>query len=183
MKFALFAFRFITPAILLALPLTVTAQQAQASAPFRSQRPARATGPNVQAFALGGPVGVLNDQQRASYEASMDRQRGLMVELQAKLRVAREDFVATSVDQKFDETVMRQKAMAAYGIEAEIAVLRAKALSEVQPPLTAEQIEKIKTGQPGPMRQLRQRQQLEKAAPQAPSAITNQDVNGLPPKK
>jgi Spy/CpxP family protein refolding chaperone len=182
MKFSLFAFRVFTPAMLLALPLTLVAQQ---SGPLRAQRPGGPMGPGVQGFALGGPVGVLNDQQRASYEAAMNRQRGAILEMKAKLRIAREDFVAASVGQKFDENALRDKAMAAFRIQADMAVLQAKALSEVQPPLTPEQIEKIKTGQPGPIHPMRpqQQQQLERSTPSAPSSNTNHDVNGLPPKQ
>jgi len=181
MKLSPFVFRVFTPALLLAMPLTVAAQQAGPAAPRGQRRGNPQLG--VQGAALGGPVGVPDDQQRESYFAAMNRQRAQMIELEAKLRIAREDFVATSVDQKFDENVMREKAMAAYRIEAEMAVLRAKAMSEVQPPLTAEQIEKIKTGQPGPMRPLRPRPQLENSAPRAPAVNTNTDINGLPPKK
>jgi Spy/CpxP family protein refolding chaperone len=183
MKFSHFAFRLVTPALLLAMPLAAAAQQAEPTAPPRAQRPGGNQQMNLQGAALGGPVGVLDDQQRASYVAAMGRQRAQMMELEAQLRAAREDFVAASVDQKFDENVLRQKALAAYRFDAEMAVLRAKALSQVQPPLTPEQIEKIKTGQPGPMRPLRPRQQLENPNQRAPSANTNQDVNGLPPKK
>jgi Spy/CpxP family protein refolding chaperone len=182
MKFSHFVFRVFTPALMLAIPLAVAAQQA---APPRAQRPGGNPQMNVQGAALGGPVGVLDNQQRASYFAALNRERAQMLELEAQMRAAREDFVAASVDQKFDETVLRQKAMAAYRCDAELAVLRAKALSQVQPPLTPEQIEKIKTGQPGPVRPLRpqQQRQLERAAPAASSGNTNTDINGLPPKK
>jgi Spy/CpxP family protein refolding chaperone len=182
MKLSHFAFRIFTPALLLAMPLTVAAQQAQSPPRAQGQRP-NMQGGGMAGFALGGPVGVLTDEQRVSYQAAMARQRGRMLELEAQMRIARQDFVAASVDQKFDENAMRQKAMAAYRPEAEMAVLRAKAMSEVQPPLTAEQIEKIKANQPGPVRPLRPRQQLENPAPHAPAVNTNTDINGLPPKK
>jgi len=184
MKFSHFVFRVFTPAILLAVPLAVAAQQAE-TAPARPQRPGGNGQLGAQGFALGGPVGVLTDEQRASYLAAMNKQGARIMELQAQLRVAQQNFVTASVEQKFDENAMREKAMAAYRIDAEIAVLKAKAMSEVQPPLTAEQIQKIKTGQPGPMRPLRpqQQRQLERPAPQNSPASTNQDVNGLPPKK
>jgi Spy/CpxP family protein refolding chaperone len=175
--------RVIVPAFLLALPCAVTAQPTETARP-QGQRQPGAQAPGLNGFALGGPVGVLTDQQRVSYEAAMGKQRAKMLELQAQIRIARQDFVAASVDQKFDENVLRQKAMAAYRFEAEMAVLRAKAMSEVQPPLTAEQIEKIKTGQPGQVRPLRQQQQqLEHSAPHSSPASTNHDENGLPPKK
>ena len=166
-------------AMVLATPLALCAQESQL---LPGQR-LGIVSTGAQGYALGGPVGVLTDQQRTSYEAAIARQRGRMMELQSQLRTARQDFVVASVDQKFDENALRQKAMAAYRIEAEMAVLRAKAMSEVQPPLTPEQIEKIKAGQPGQVRPLRPRQQLENAAPRNPSVSTNADPNGLPPKK
>jgi Spy/CpxP family protein refolding chaperone len=129
-------------------------------------------------------MGVLTDEQRTSYQAALGRERGLMMELQTKLRVARQELVNASVGQKFDENVMRQKALAVSRLEAEMTVLRAKALSEVQPPLTPEQIEKMKTRQPGPARPLRQGERPALRPPPAAAAVnTNQDVNGLPPKK
>ena len=176
----------LVPTILAVVPLTLPAQTTNAPAPDARVQPARPPSimqnAAVTGFALGGPVGVLTDQQRASYEVALKNERGRMLELQEKLRAARQDFVATSVDQKFDENVLRQKAFAAYRFEAEMAVLRAKAMSQVQPPLTPEQIEKIKTGQPGPIRPLG-RQQLERPPQRAPAGGTNQDANGLPPKK
>jgi Spy/CpxP family protein refolding chaperone len=138
-------------------------------------------GPNA-GFALGGPVGALTEQQRASYQTALNNLRGQMAELQAKLRAARQDFLVASLDQKFDENVLREKAFAAARVEAELAVLRAKAMSQVQPPLTPEQIQKIKAGQAGPVQPLR-RQQFERAPQHAPASGTNQDANGLPPKK
>jgi len=183
MKSSQSIFPIFMAAVVLATPLALPAQESATLPPAAAQRQPGIVSPGVQGFALGGPVGALTDQQRTSYEASMTRQRGRMMELQAQLRTARADFVAASVDQKFDENALRQKAMAAYRIEAEMAVLRAKAMSEVQPPLTAEQIEKIKAGQPGPARPLRPRQQLENAASRNPAVNTNGDINGLPPKK
>jgi Spy/CpxP family protein refolding chaperone len=184
MKFSRFNLSALVPALLLAMPLTLVAQPAELSPRAQGQRPASAQqAPGVAGFALGGPIGVLTDQQRTSYEAAMQRLRGRMQELQAQLRVARQDFVVASVDQKFDENAMRQKAVAAYRPEVEMAVLRAKALSEVQPPLTPEQIERIKAGQPGPVRPLRSGQQTQNPAPRNSAVHTNTDASGLPPKK
>jgi Spy/CpxP family protein refolding chaperone len=129
--------------------------------------------PGIAGFALGGPVGALTDQQRASYQVTMKELRPKFAELDAKLRAARQDLLDTSVTGKFDENVIRQKALAAAKIEAEMTVLRVKAFSQVQPPLTPEQIEKIKSGQPGPMRTLHRES----------TTTTNRDDNGLPPKK
>ena len=172
MKFPQFISRLLVSGIFVPLVLT-----AQPSAP-----PAIAQGASVGGIALGGPVGVLTDPQRASYETALTNERGRMLELQAKLRAARQDFLVTSLDQKFDENVLRQKAFVAARFEAEMAVIRAKAMSQVQPPLTPEQIEKIKAGQPGPVRPLG-RQQIERPVQRQPPTGTNQDVNGLPPKR
>jgi Spy/CpxP family protein refolding chaperone len=165
-------------------------ETSQAQQTNSSVRPfARAQGGNgfnggqgVAGFALGGPVAVLDDQQRASYESIMNGQRGRLAELQSKLRAARQDLVATSVDQKFDENVIRQKALVIARIDAEMTVLRIKVFSQVQPPLTPEQIAKVKTGEPGPIHTVGQ-QQVERAQRRQTSAGTNYNDNGLPPKK
>jgi Spy/CpxP family protein refolding chaperone len=131
----------------------------------------------VAGIALGGPVGVMTDEQRASYQATLRTMHGQFAELEAKLRAARQDVLDTSLSPKFDENVVREKALVAARFEAELAVLRAKALSQVQPALSPEQIEKIKAGRPGPMRS------LEHARRQESPPSTNHDDNGLPPKQ
>jgi Spy/CpxP family protein refolding chaperone len=185
MKFSRCLCCLLVPGILAAASFTLTAQTTGAPESATRVQPPKTPGimqnPNA-GFAVGGPVGMLTEPQRASYETALNSVRGQMAELQAKLRTARQDFLVTSLDQKFDENVLRQKAFAAARCEAELAVLRAKALSQIQPPLTAEQIEKIKAGQPGPVQPLR-RQQPERPAQHAPTSGTNQDANGLPPKK
>jgi Spy/CpxP family protein refolding chaperone len=181
------ATRFIPCLILCILFVASPALRAQTNAPARSfQRAQGANGFNggqgVAGFAIGGPVGVLNDQQRASYESIMNGQRGRLAELQAKLRAARQDLLITSVDQKFDENIIRQKALVIARIDAEMMVLRVKVFSQVQPPLTPEQIEKIKAGEPGAIHPVGQ-QPLERAPRHQALAGTNSDDNGLPPKK
>lgn len=137
---------------------------------------------SIAGYAVGGPIGVLTDEQRASYEKALRAERGKMMELDAKLRAARQDLLETSVDSKFDEAVIRRKAMAAASIEAELAVLRIKAFSKVQPPLTPEEIEKIKAGKPGAVHRL-ERPEAERLLRREAPADTNRDVNGLPPKQ
>jgi uncharacterized membrane protein len=132
--------------------------------------------PAVTGIALGGPVGAMTDEQRASYQATLRAMHGEMAELEAKLRAARQEVLDTSLTTKFDENLVREKALAAARIEAELAVIRAKALSQVQPPLSQEQIEKIKSGRPGPMRPIDHPRH-------EPAAKTNNDQNGLPPKQ
>jgi Spy/CpxP family protein refolding chaperone len=133
--------------------------------------------PAITGIAIGGPVGVMTDEQRASYQTTLRAMHGQIAELDAKLRAARQDVLDTTLTTKFDENVIREKAFAAARIEAELAVIRAKALSQVQPPLSAEQIEKIKNGRPGPMHPIEHAPRRE-APPE-----TNNDKNGLPPKQ
>lgn len=174
---------FIIFSIALAAPFALNAQQANAQARRPPQKGIQsANQQDIAGVAIGGPVGVLTDQQRASYMAAMKNERPRLAELQAKVLAARQDMLVTSVTGKFDENVIREKALVAARLEAEMAVIRAKVFSQVQPPLSPEQVEKIKAGQPGQMRPL-QRQQLERPAQRAPSTGTNQDANGLPPKK
>jgi Spy/CpxP family protein refolding chaperone len=137
-----------------------------------------ASQPKIAGVAVGGPIGVLTDQQRESYETIMRGLRGQLFELDSKLRAARQDLLNTSVGAKFDEKVVREKAFAAARIEAELTVLRIKAYSELQPPLSPEQIAKVKAGEPGPIRRL-ERRSLRGESP----TTTNQDANGLPPKQ
>src|SRR5437868_3720711 len=96
------ATRFISCLILCILfAASASSRAQQTNAPARLfQRAQGANGFNggqgVAGFAIGGPVGVLNDQQRASYESLMNGQRGRLAELQSKLRAARQDLVVTS---------------------------------------------------------------------------------------
>jgi Spy/CpxP family protein refolding chaperone len=164
--------------VLMTAALAATAQPGNTPSPRPAQRPNLAQNSAVSGYALGGPVGVLTEEQRASYEAALNRERPLMLDLQKKLRAARQDFLEASVDQKYDENLLRQKALIAARIEAEMALVRAKAMSEVKPPLTPEQIQKIKAGQPGPIRPMHQ-----EIRPPTAVVNTNRDANGLPPKK
>jgi Spy/CpxP family protein refolding chaperone len=176
--------------ILLATSASLQAQPT--NAPAQTPQPARRSlvpgamnggqAGGVAGFALGGPIGVLTDQQRASYQAIMNGQRAKLADLQAKLRDARQDLLVTSLDQKFDENVIRQKAQIVARIDAEMMVLRVKVFSQVQPPLTPEQIAKVKAGEPGPMHPLGQ-QQLDRSQRRATPGGTNYNDNGLPPKK
>ena len=180
MKFS----RFIVLGILVAGSSALRAQPTDASG-FRAQAQNKPTAPSQEltGISIGGPVGVLTDQQRESYLALMKSEHGQLAELQSQLAAARHDVVVASVTGRFDETLVRQKALVAARLEAEMAVIRAKVFSQVQPPLTPEQIEAVIKNRPGPIHPLG-RQQLERPVPHAPAATgTNQDANGLPPKK
>jgi Spy/CpxP family protein refolding chaperone len=87
---------------------------------------------------------VLTEEQRESFRTAMEDQREKMRDLEEKTRDARKELIAAGLAEKFDEEAVRQKALGVAKLEAETTVIRAKALSKVKPPLSAEQIEQIK---------------------------------------
>jgi Spy/CpxP family protein refolding chaperone len=105
-------------------------------------------------------LSVLTEEQRASMREAMAADREKIRELEQKIRDSRKELFELGLREKFDEAAVREKAAAVAKLDAEMAVLRVKAISKIRPPLTAEQIEKIKnfTGpetsdrQPGPPR-------------------------------
>ena len=107
-------------------------------------------------FRPGGPQGqffpmlqrVLTDDQRASLREAMEAQREPMRDLEEKIRAVRKDLMQASLAEKFDEVAIRNKALEAGKLDAELTVLRAKAFSQMKPPLSAQQIEQIKNPPP-----------------------------------
>lgn len=91
---------------------------------------------------------VLTEEQRESLHAAMAAQRDQMRSLEGKIRDARQALMKASLAEKFDEETVRAKALEVGKLDAELAVLRAKALSKVQPPLSEEQIERISNPPP-----------------------------------
>jgi len=87
---------------------------------------------------------ILTDEQRASLREAMDTLREKTNPLEGKLFQARKQLFEASLSPKFDEDSMRDKALQAAKLEAELTVLRAKAFSQVRPPLSQEQVEKVK---------------------------------------
>jgi len=112
--------------------------------PLGERQPGEGPGPRFQP----GPgvalmERVLTEEQRESMRAIMVSQREEMRGIQEKMRAARKELLQASLADKFDEDLIRTKALAVAKLEAELTVLRAKAMSQVQPPLSDEQIEKI----------------------------------------
>jgi Spy/CpxP family protein refolding chaperone len=95
-----------------------------------------------------GAYRVLTEEQRLSFREALEAQRDQARALDEKLRAARKEVVAAGLAEKFDEDAVRKKAQEVGKLEAELSVLRAKALSKVKPPLSAEQIEQIKNPPP-----------------------------------
>lgn len=91
---------------------------------------------------------VLTEDQRDSLRQTMESQREKMRETQEKIRDARKALMTAALANDFKDDVVRAKALEVAKLEADVTVLRLKALSEVQPALSKEQLEKIMNPQP-----------------------------------
>ena len=119
---------------------------------------------------------ILTEEQRASLREAMQSQREKMREAEEKLRDARREIFELGLKEKFDEEAVREKALAAAKLDAEVTVLRAKAFSQMRPALSAEQIEKLKN-LPPPGSETQGQSQRPRRRPEV-----QRDENGLPPK-
>src|SRR5258706_929165 len=88
---------------------------------------------------------ILTEDQRASLREAMEGQREKMRDLEEKTRAARQELLMAGLTEKFDEEAVRQKALAAAKLEAELTLLRARAFSKIPPALSPEQVQKLKT--------------------------------------
>jgi Spy/CpxP family protein refolding chaperone len=120
-------------------------------------------------------MNLLTEEQRASLREIMAGQREKARDLEEKARDARRALYETGLLDKFDEEATRQKAMAAAKLDAELTVLRLKALSQVRPPLSAQQLQKLATPQSFPG-------QAQDETPRRRRFDFPRDENGLPPK-
>lgn len=91
---------------------------------------------------------VLNEEQRESLREAMRSQREKMRDLQEQIRKARQALMKQALTEDFKEEVVKAKAVEVAKLEAEVAVLRLKALAEVEPALSEEQMERILNLQP-----------------------------------
>jgi len=182
--------KFLGQGLLVALVLASTTQftlhgQETASAPQKnSVRPMPALGGQGAFMAGLGPVAnVLTGEQRASFRQAMESQREKMRDTEGKLRAARQKVFDGVLDGKFDEGSVREQALAVATLEAELAVIRAKALSQIQPPLSPEQIEKAKAAFAAVTRNAERLQPLAPAERRHNLTSTNRDENDLPRKR
>jgi Spy/CpxP family protein refolding chaperone len=102
---------------------------------------------NNNNFGGGGPGGGggfnLDDKQRELFREATQNESDELRKLNDKLQAAQKELVQSVVAEKYDETVVRQKAEAVSKIQTEITVLRAKAFSSVSPTLKPEQREQL----------------------------------------
>ena len=139
-------------ACLLALAISARAQ---------TNVPPRPQGGGIANRLMQGPdraiLNVMTDDQRASFQQALESQRERLRELESKMNDARKDLLGASASPTFDDNIIRTKAAAVARWEAELAVLRARALSQVKPPFSADQIERLKNSSPDNNFQGRQR--------------------------
>jgi hypothetical protein len=104
----------------------------------------------------------------------MEGQRDNMRGLEQKSAEARREVLEAALVNKFDEPTVRKKLDALMAIDADVTMLRIKAFAKLDPPLTADQLEKLRNaaGREGSEPQRR------KKRPDVP-----RDENGLPLKK
>jgi Spy/CpxP family protein refolding chaperone len=107
---------------------------------------------------------VLTDDQRKSFRAAIAPQFGKIQPLEEKTRASRKTLLDEIASGNFDEAAVRQNAEESAKADEELTVIFAKSLSQMQPPLSAQQIEQLKNFQPG------QGQQQLQSAPQTESA-------------
>jgi Spy/CpxP family protein refolding chaperone len=95
---------------------------------------------------------ILTKDQIASLRAVGEAQRDKILDLEAKFHEAQKALFETRLNGKFDEAVTRQKAQAAASLQIEIEVLEAKAFSQINPPLSPDQLEKFRARLTSPPR-------------------------------
>lgn len=87
---------------------------------------------------------VLTDDQKASLRTAMESRGDQMRDIEDKLRAAHRELLKAAMMEKFDEDSVRAKATEVSKLDIELAVLRAKAFSEMQPPLSPDQIQQLR---------------------------------------
>lgn len=96
---------------------------------------------------------VLAEDQRKSFRTVLESEFEKIQPLEEKMRASRKALLNEIASGKFDEAAARQSAEESAEAEAELTVIFARALSQMQPPLSAQQIGQIKNFQPGQDRQ------------------------------
>jgi len=133
------------------LPATLRAQQTNPP-PRGLNGPGQAgagQGAGIVGRFMQGPqnqiLRVLTDEQTASLRQIMQGQRENLLKAESQLVEARKDLMVASVSGKFDESLIRTKALALANLDAEMSVLRARMFSQIKPPLSADQVEQLKS--------------------------------------
>jgi uncharacterized membrane protein len=130
----------------------------------------------------GRAMMVLNPEQRESLRGAMQADQEKIRELEQQLREARKAAADAGISRDFKEDDLRAKLEAAAKLDTEITILRAKALAQVQPPLTDDQIQRLKNPQPmGDMMRERRPEGFEPRPPGNPPPRPPRDGGNRPP--
>lgn len=92
---------------------------------------------------------VLTDDQRQSLGQIMLSERAQLLPLEQQMRASRQALISQIVGGDFNEDLIRQYANQSAQAQTELTVIFAKALSQMQPALSAQQISQLKNVQPG----------------------------------
>lgn len=160
--------------------LSSSAQETNALKISSTNRPPQ----NVAGRPNDGPVfALLTDEQRASAMTIFAGQQEKVRELQGKVRVARQELFSTALGGKFDDEAVRKQASTIAELESELTVLRLKTLSQIQPPLSSDQVEKIRNLGPAGLQQGFRPPESRPAPRKRVLQDVQRDENDLPPKQ
>jgi Spy/CpxP family protein refolding chaperone len=118
-----------------------------------------------------GLARVLTDAQRDSLRTVLSSQLSQIQPLERQLRSSRQAILSEITSGNFNEANARQNAQASANAEAELTVIYARALSQMSPPLSAEQVQQIKSFQPG---------QFQRGGDGAPEGASTPPASHLP---
>jgi Spy/CpxP family protein refolding chaperone len=127
---------------------------------------------------------LLTAAQRQSLQQIMESQRGQIRPLEEKIRASRQALLDQITAGKFNESLVNQYAAQSAKAEADLTVIFARALSQMKPPFSAQQVAQLKSFQPD--RRQAFRGDKEPAAAAAPEVHMKlppplpSDTNGLP---
>jgi len=123
------------------------ADENKTDSPGGDRPSARFQGPGGYGPRVGGGFervfAILTEEQRTSFRQAMEGQREAVRELEQKSGEARRELMEAALVDKFDEGKVRQKLNALMKVDADLTMVRIKALSKMEPALTAEQLEKL----------------------------------------
>jgi Spy/CpxP family protein refolding chaperone len=164
-----------------ATALLAQAQDEKKNGPSSPERRSdRFQGPGGYGPRMGGGFervfGVLTEEQRTSFREAIEGDRQKVRELERKSSEARRELMEAALVDKFDEAKVREKLNALMKVDADLTMLRIKAISKIEPKLSAEQLEKLRSaaqldGAGGPQAERRSRR-----------PEPDRDENGLPKK-
>jgi uncharacterized membrane protein len=92
---------------------------------------------------------LLTDDQRQSLRDILQTDRAQLQPLEKEMRTSRQALLNQITSGQFDENLVRQYADQSAKAETELTVIFAKALSQMQPPLTEQQIRQLRNLQQG----------------------------------